>query len=90
MDLKFRIFEKADTEWVRFICAIQNIAVYLVKELQEKNKCTQEEALLNLMKTAVYEALMDKETKLYCESRESVLDMLLGELDGHVEKLLEI
>ena len=71
-------------------CAIQKIAVYLVKKMQEKNKCTQEEALLNLMKTAVYEALMDKETKLYCESREAVWNMLLNELNGNVEKLLEI
>lgn len=70
--------------------AIQNIAVYLVKKMQEKNNCTQEEALLDLMKTTVYEALMDKETKLYCESREAVLDMLFSELGGHVEKLLEI
>lgn len=70
--------------------AIQNIAVYLVKKLQEKNKCTQEEALLDLMKTVTYETLMDKETNLYCESREAVWDLLLSELDGHVEKLLDI
>lgn len=70
--------------------AIQSIAVYLVKKMQEINKCTQEEALLDLMKTAVYEALIDKETKMYCESRDSVLAMLLDELNGNVEKLLEI
>lgn len=69
--------------------AIQSLSVYLVKQLQKKNKCTQEEALLELMKTVVYEALMDKETKLYCESREAVWDLLANELDGYVEKLLE-
>lgn len=70
--------------------AIQNISVYLVKKLQEKNKYTQEEALLDLMNTVVYEALLDRETKLYCESMESILAILLDELNGHTEKILEI
>lgn len=68
--------------------AIQNIAVYLVKRLQDKEQCTQEKALQGLMKTAIYETLMDRESKLYCESREAVFDMLLSELAGDTECLL--
>lgn len=40
------------------------------------------------MKTAIYETLMDRESKLYCESREAVFDMLLSELAGDTECLL--
>lgn len=39
-----------------------------------------------IWKTEIYETLMDKETKLYCESKEAVWDMLISELYGHFEK----
>ena len=36
-----------------------------------------------MIKTTVYEALMDADTDLYLESRESVLDILKEELAGN-------
>jgi hypothetical protein len=48
----------------------------------------QNEAVELLLKTAVYEMLLDKETMLYTEPRECVLDMLNDELNGEYEKLM--
>ena len=42
------------------------------------------------MKTTVYAALMDEETDLYLEPRESVLDILKEELVGNPYRLLVV
>ena len=38
------------------------------------NNCSKEEALNTIIQTTVYEALMDPETELFLESRESIYD----------------
>ncbi len=43
-----------------------------------------------MIKTTVYEALMDEGTELYLESREAVLDILKEELAGNPYRLLEV
>ena len=43
-----------------------------------------------LMKTTVYAALMDEETDLYLESRESILDILKEEIAGNPYRLLVV
>lgn len=70
--------------------AINSITVFLVNTIMEQKKCTQEEAVELLMKTVVYEALMDKETMLYCESKEAVADRLLKEIQDNMPDLLAI
>ena len=67
---------------------IRSIATFLVEQLIEIKKCSRDEAVAILMQTTVYEALMDPETDLYLESRESVMDILMEELAGNPYRLL--
>jgi len=67
---------------------IRSIAAFLVEQLIVMKKCSRDEALAILMQTTVYEALMDPETDLYLESRESVMDILTEELAGNPYRLL--
>ena len=64
------------------------IAAYLVEQLMKLKECSRDEALEILMTTTVYEALMDPDTGLYTESRESVFDILKEELDGNPYRLM--
>lgn len=70
--------------------AMKDIASYLVENIMIIKKCSSNDALELLLKTAVYTALMDPETELYFESREAVLDMLKEELNGNPLGLLNI
>ena len=67
---------------------IRSIAAFLVEQLIVLKNCSRDEALAILMQTTVYEALMDPETDLYLESRESVMDILTEELAGNPYRLL--
>lgn len=68
---------------------MRKTAFYLIEKLMETKNLTKEEALSTLLKTTVYEALMDEETFLYLESKEAVLDILLEELSGNIYRILE-
>ena len=70
--------------------AMLNIAVFLVEYIMKDKGYSRDEAVEFLMKTAVYAALMDEETDLYLESRESVLDILKEELAGNPYRLLVV
>jgi hypothetical protein len=65
-------------------------AAFLVEQLMKMKSCSRDEALEILLKTTVYEALMDTETELYLESREAILDILKEELAGNPYRLLEL
>ena len=69
---------------------IRSIAAFLVEYIMEEKRCSRDEAVAILIKTTVYEALMDADTELYLESRESVLDILKEELAGNPYRLLEV
>lgn len=69
---------------------IRSIAAFLVEYIMEEKRCSRDEAVAILIKTTVYEALMDADTDLYLESRESVLDILKEELAGNPYRLLEV
>ena len=45
--------------------AMRNIAVFLVECIMNEKGCSRNEAVELLIKTTVYEALMDEETDLY-------------------------
>lgn len=66
----------------------RNIAAFLVERLMEIKNCSRDEALEIILKTTVYEALMDPSTELYLESREAVLDILKEELAGNPYRIL--
>lgn len=68
---------------------MRNIATFLVEYIMNSKGCSRDEAVELLIKTTVYAALMDEDTDLYLESRESVLDILKEELDGNPYRLLE-
>ena len=70
--------------------SIQMLTFFLVKYIQEKNGCSQEQALQCLMQTVTYETLIDKNTKLFCESKEYVLDMLNNELSNNVTDWMKV
>ncbi|MBQ9814036.1 MAG: hypothetical protein IJM54_12095 [Thermoguttaceae bacterium] len=69
---------------------MRNTAAFLIEHLMEDKNCSRNEAVELLMKTAVYEALMDAETELYLESREAALDILKHELAGNPYRLLDL
>ena len=70
--------------------AMLNRAGVLVEYIMEDKGYSRDEAVEFLMKTIVYAALMDEETDLYLESRESVLDILKEELAGNPYRLLVV
>ena len=69
---------------------MRSIASYLVEYIMGEKHCSRDEAVMILMQTTVYEALMDAETELYLESRESILDTLKEEFAGNPYRLLEL
>ena len=69
---------------------MRSIAAFLVEYIMSYKGCSRDEAVEFLIKTTVYEALMDEETDLYLESRESVLDILKEELAGNPYRLLVV
>ena len=69
---------------------MRSTAAYLVEQLMRLKICSRDEAVNMLMKTTVYEALMDTETDLYLESREAVFDILKEELAGNPYRLLVV
>ncbi len=70
--------------------AMRNITVFLVEYIMKDKGYSRDKAVEFLMKTTVYAALMDEETDLYLESRESVLDILKEELAGNPYRLLVV
>ena len=69
---------------------IRNMTTFLVENLMKKNNCSRDDALTLLMKTSTFEALMDTETDLYLESKESVWYILSEELVGNYDALLMV
>lgn len=70
--------------------SIRNISVYLVKWIENNYNCGSEVALHKLMGTVTYATLIDKETKLFSESKEYVLDMLISEINNNIENWMKI
>ncbi len=64
--------------------SIQNLSFYLVQRISRERQCSEEEALIKLLKTMTYELLQDRESGLYAESFEYVWSMLQDEESGNV------
>ena len=67
---------------------IRLISIYLIEQLMKERKINKEEAVELLIKTSCFEMLMNKETQLYLEPRESIWSSLKEELVGNLEDLL--
>ena len=70
--------------------AMRNIASFLVEYIMNDKEISRDEAVEFLIRTTIYAALMDEDTDLYLESKESILDILKEELSGNLYRLLEI
>lgn len=77
-------------EQARIKRVMRMIAAYLVENLMQYKNISRDEAVILLMKTTCYMALMDPKTELYDESREAVLDALKEELEGNPYRLLDL
>ena len=66
------------------------IVVFLVEYLMKEKGCSRDEAVELLLKTTTYADLMEEETELYLEPRESALDILKEELAGNPDRLLDL
>lgn len=69
--------------------SIQAISFYLVHRISEQEKCTEEDALIKLLKTMTYELLQDRESGLYAESPEYVWSMLRDEERDNMESWIK-
>ncbi len=77
-------------EQARIKKVMRIIAAYLVENLMQYKNISRDEAVILLMRTTCYMALMDPETELYAESREAVWDILKEELEGNPYRLLDL
>lgn len=70
--------------------AINDISSYIVKRYAKENDMSISKALELLMKTALYAALLDKDTGLYCEPKDAVYDYFESEINGNPKALLKL
>lgn len=66
------------------LITIDNISMYLTREIQKQYKIDTPEALLKLMKTETYRQLIDEQSTLWKERHQVILAMLTNEFsDEH-------
>lgn len=64
------------------------MSAYLVERLMSEKNLSRDIARETLKKSLLYEMLLDSETDMYLESRESLWEYLTDEMNGHPENLL--
>jgi len=67
---------------------IEKMSAYLVERLMSEKNLSRDIAGETLKKSLLYEMLLDSETDMYLESRESLWEYLTDEMNGHPEILL--
>ena len=67
---------------------IEKMSAYLVERLMSEKNLSRDIARETLKKSLLYEMLLDSETDMYLESRESLWEYLTDEMNGHPENLL--
>ena len=67
---------------------IEKMSAYLVERLMSEKNISRDIAGETLKKSLLYEMLLDSETDMYLESRESLWEYLTDEMNGHPENLL--
>ena len=68
--------------------AINDVAAYLVIRFAKENNISRESALEQIMRTAIYAALLDEESQMYCEPKAAVYDMLISEFNNCPEEMI--
>ena len=69
---------------------IDVLSAQIAEAIAKKNGIPQKDAVKQFMSTKTYSLLIDKESLLYLESVEYVLDMLESEEAGNWDKWLEV
>ena len=67
---------------------IEKMSAYLVERLMSEKNLSRDIAGETLKKSLLYVMLLDSETDMYLESRESLWEYLTDEMNGHPENLL--
>ena len=67
---------------------IEKMSAYLVERLMSEKNLSRDIAGETLKKSLLYEMLLDSETDMYLESRDSLWEYLTDEMNGHPENLL--
>ena len=67
---------------------IEKMSAFLVERLMSEKNLSRDIAGETLKKSLLYEMLLDSETDMYLESRESLWEYLTDEMNGHPENLL--
>ncbi len=62
---------------------IEKMSAYLVERLMSEKNLSRDIAGETLKKSLLYEMLLDSETDMYLESRESLWEYLTDEMNGH-------
>ena len=69
---------------------IDIVATRLAEIISEKENIEHNEAVKKLMSTKTYKLLLNRETKLYLESVEHILDIIDAEEKNDIKRLLEV
>ena len=75
-------------ETIRY--SIDTMTAEVVEKLALNNNIALTDALKQFMKTKTFDLLCDAESFLYLESVEYVYDMLDAEIEGDIERWLEV
>jgi hypothetical protein len=70
--------------------SIQAISVYMVHKISKEENCSNDEALIMLLKSMTYELLQNKENKLYAETPEYVWSLYQDEKNNDLESWKKI
>jgi hypothetical protein len=70
--------------------SIQAISVYMVHQISKEENCSNDEALIMLLKSMTYELLQNKENKLYAETPEYVWSLYQDEKNNDLESWKKI
>ena len=69
---------------------IDILATQVTEEIAKESGISEKEAIRRFIDTRTYNLLVDKESRLYLESFEYVMDMLKAEENGNWDEWLEV
>ena len=79
---------KITNEYIDYVTDI--MATQIIEKIAKQKAIPQNDALKYLLSTKTYKLFLDKESLLYTESVEYILDMLNAEEQGDILRLLEV
>jgi hypothetical protein len=79
---------KITDEYLDFVTDV--MATQIVEKIAANKNSSQDEALKFLLSTKTYQLFLDKDSKLYAESVEYILDLIDAEETGDIARILEV